>query len=389
MNNSTKPVLGVLNSLAKEQKFATTVGLSHFLNEKVLPELKQRLKESINSELQPWIAGMVEELSLAYQSLLDSEALDQNVPTQATLVLPKFKSLINQLAASPSVPPRNELRLARDIRATFAGGGEIFPQLLQASRPSLAGSLYGALGNISVTPSVPIKVYAMRVKAPLFANNAPNPFVTEVTGDGAATRVSTERLSLVTAWAGLVHGTDAEAAKKGLTLIGLDALHEQIKSSDSVNPVTGAEASYALIDRPVVAFLRFKERELGVLSGARSATIHKITQISTVAMAAGMSFTGKVTQLGLDTGWLANSSVFAPLLSSELLLRGTQVYAQSELLALADDPIEDDICDHFPEPFSSSAHEIELDGLYDGLKPGRWLIISGQRTDVPGTTATP
>jgi len=29
---------------------------------------------------------------------------------------------------------------------------------------------------------------------------------------------------------------------------------------------------------------------------------------------------------------------------------------------------------------------IELDGLYDGLKSGQWLIVSGERKDVPGTS---
>ena len=29
---------------------------------------------------------------------------------------------------------------------------------------------------------------------------------------------------------------------------------------------------------------------------------------------------------------------------------------------------------------------IELGALYDGLKPGRWLVVGGDRTDIPSTT---
>ena len=306
-----------------------------------------------------------------------------------------FTTLISQLVSPPSLPPRNELRLTRDIRAAFATGSDVFPQLLQASLPGLADSLYGALAHTKATAPVPIKVYALRAKAALFANNAPNPFIKSVPVGGAA-NVSTTPLSLATAWIGLVPPqTDDEAAKKGLTLIGLDAPYEQIKPEGSASLASSVTASYVLIDRPDIKFGDTSGQGEHVvrdefLTGNRLSTIHRITQANTVAMSAGISLTGKVTQLGLDRGWLSKTDTdkIENLLKSTLLLRGTQVYAQSELLVLADDPVEDDICDHF-QGLPSLAREIELDGLYDGLKPGRWLVLTGQRTDVPGTTATP
>jgi predicted phage baseplate assembly protein len=53
------------------------------------------------------------------------------------------------------------------------------------------------------------------------------------------------------------------------------------------------------------------------------------------------------------------------------------VYAQSEALEIADvprDPVAEPVC----------GGEIPLDRLYEGLQPGRWLIVSGERTDVAG-----
>lgn len=77
----------------------------------------------------------------------------------------------------------------------------------------------------------------------------------------------------------------------------------------------------------------------------------------------------KSTRLTLDRAWLN------PAQDGFGVIRGTAVFAQSEPLTLAEaplDPVAEAIC----------GREIELDGLYDGLEAGRWLIISGERTDV-------
>ena len=57
------------------------------------------------------------------------------------------------------------------------------------------------------------------------------------------------------------------------------------------------------------------------------------------------------------------------------LIRRTSIYAQSEELPLAEEPISDDIC-------AKTGTWIELDGLYSDLKSGRWVIVSGERTDI-------
>jgi len=79
--------------------------------------------------------------------------------------------------------------------------------------------------------------------------------------------------------------------------------------------------------------------------------------------------TGQVTELTLDKPWLKESE---RLLAS---VRDTTVFAQSELLTLADEPISEPVC----------GRRIELDRLYADLESGRWLIVAGERTDVPAT----
>jgi predicted phage baseplate assembly protein len=93
-----------------------------------------------------------------------------------------------------------------------------------------------------------------------------------------------------------------------------------------------------------------------------------ITKVETVSHAA-YNITATVTELTLDRDWLTGDDV---LLSA---IRKVSVYAQSERLDLVpeprDDPVKGDV--------------IELDALYGGLPTGRFLIVSGERTDIPAT----
>ncbi|WP_406641323.1 putative baseplate assembly protein [Amycolatopsis sp. WGS_07] len=55
---------------------------------------------------------------------------------------------------------------------------------------------------------------------------------------------------------------------------------------------------------------------------------------------------------------------------------GTVVWARGDALTAIGDPITEDV----------HGDEIELSRVYDGLRPGRWLVVSGERTDVPHTS---
>jgi hypothetical protein len=63
------------------------------------------------------------------------------------------------------------------------------------------------------------------------------------------------------------------------------------------------------------------------------------------------------------------------------LIRGTAIYAQSELLELAEAPIKTPVCDG-----ASEGALLELDGLYQDLEPGRFVIVSGERSDIAETS---
>ncbi|MFD3911589.1 putative baseplate assembly protein [Streptomyces sp. NPDC058603] len=95
------------------------------------------------------------------------------------------------------------------------------------------------------------------------------------------------------------------------------------------------------------------------------------TRVTAVRTAAYTNYgiTGRGTELTLADPWLDEHDV---LLST---IRDTTVHAGGETLRLADEPLGEDV----------HGNELELAELYDGLLPGRYLIVSGERTDIPHT----
>lgn len=95
--------------------------------------------------------------------------------------------------------------------------------------------------------------------------------------------------------------------------------------------------------------------------------ISKVIKTETISPTA-YGITGTATQLTLDQRWLDDNDV------SLSMLRQVTIYAQSAQRDLTDetiDPVVESVC----------GSSIELDGLYAGLQSGRWLIVTGERTD--------
>lgn len=98
----------------------------------------------------------------------------------------------------------------------------------------------------------------------------------------------------------------------------------------------------------------------------------RVVEVQTVSLNR-YGLNGKVTQLVLSGEWLNQDDIY---LSS---IQDVTVYAQSEPLTLAEEVI-----DPVAEPVQGD--EIELGSLYNGLQAGRWLIVTGERTDIPNAT---
>ncbi|MGB7923288.1 MAG: putative baseplate assembly protein [Pyrinomonadaceae bacterium] len=148
---------------------------------------------------------------------------------------------------------------------------------------------------------------------------------------------------------GVVSGEPSEDTQ----IVSLDATFEQI-----------LPGSWAVLERPSP-----------LVAGESTLLIRRITSVSE-GTRADYGVTAKGTQLQLDGEWISPES------DDFNVIRSTTVMAQSEPLALAEEPLHpvlEDMC----------GNRIELANLVSGLEPGRWLIITGERTDiVPQDTET-
>jgi predicted phage baseplate assembly protein len=284
--------------------------------------------------------------------------------------LSQLDEIMAPLAMPPSVQPPNSVSLARTVSSALAPQSDTAPQLLAAFNPAVASTLYQAWGSIA-QPSGPAAVYAARVKAGIFANN----FAGAVSVTQTPSNQSTDSVTTTTTITLPVLGDSVRDLISGDALTGLplDAVYDQI-----------AVGSWVAIDRP---------SPTKADPTARTTTYHQVESVRTVSRetvngsSSPTGFTAKVTQLSLNPQWLRDISqqatnkdlavsAFEEAMRSTPLLRGTVIYAQAEALALADAPIDRDV----------QGSTIELDGIYDGFKSGRWIIVSGARTDIPGTT---
>jgi hypothetical protein len=278
----------------------------------------------------------------------------------ATSPLQSLVAITTRLALAPSRQPPGPLRLAHSVATSFTPQSDIAPRLLAALHPAAAPSLYRAWSAVA-TAAGRVEIYAARVKAGLFAGNWVGPAtVTSVQNHGTDTTTTFADPRIASAWG---HTLDIATA---IPELPLDATYDQIKPGSWVAVVRPDPTGAPQTTFHVVVSLRTANLAAGPAPAAGTTTPH------------GSGFAAKVTVLTLDPQWLSelDRAGHDAAIGSPAVLRQTVVYAQSEPLALAEEPLDTDI----------DGATIDLAEVYDGLEPGRWIIVSGARTDIPNVT---
>lgn len=241
-------------------------------------------------------------------------------------------SLIAPLKLAPRPQFANSQQLPRNIAQTFHGGEDTIPQLLVNFVPELRHTLYQAWAKAEVETGEPElqAVYAMRLTVSLFGYNAPRtPIFDPKTG----------KVTQMQEW--------TPAPDEGPSVLFLD------------NEYTGVVADgYVMVQKPK-----------GQMMARQVIAANSINRSE-------YNLNGKSTFIRLSEPWRLpprgseGSTSFA-------LIRASVAYVQSDQLKLAEEPITDDVC---------KTDSIQMASLIDGLQTGRWLIVSGERTDIPGTS---
>lgn len=276
--------------------------------------------------------------------------------------------VIGALTLPPSFQVANSLKLNRSLETVFQGsavksknaihedlaGGEASHAALKAFSPVLRETLATATENAEVTNKNRIKIYALRLKASLFGHNAPKePQYEPATiggGELPSQNPNAGNLKPQKDWPEWGLADD----EKGDRLF-LDAEYRTIVTS-----------SYIAIQYPEDSDLtQYTVKPYKIARGlTRSRNAYGLSAPTTV-----------VSLPEGQTWWDPHPDEPDDF---TMFIRGTTVYGQSEELELAEELIDDTVC-------GGTDELLELDGLYEGLESGRWVVVSGER-DLPGTS---
>jgi hypothetical protein len=196
-----------------------------YLEEKTLPPLREEhrlAREGNFTKLEPWIGGLVSELtdlsngiaeedaaatsgtsssgtsggvgggggsiqpfmftlhnsssSAGFGATLTTSQASQLTATTANKgAIGRVLPLLGQLTKPPSTPTRSKQQLStgKSIAQAFSPASDNLPRLLAAFTPGASAALYKAWEALPVTQATPATVYALRTRASLFGNSAP------------------------------------------------------------------------------------------------------------------------------------------------------------------------------------------------------------------------
>ncbi len=327
----------------------------------VIPQVQQLHDIAVKrkfTRLEPWTGDLLVTLRTLVDelpSLDDSETpgdggTTPSAPSFATSSLAGIVAIIDTLAKPPSLQPANSVRLARTVTQAFSASSDMAPRLLAAFKPAAASTLYKAWAGMEAPSATQLEIDSLRIKATLFASSFTGP-PTVPSPPGTVT--FSNQPNIGESWGDLT-STDPDQSPSA---VPLDAVYDKIKPG-----------TWIAMDRPFIdSNGNFKGRKV---------TFHQVQNVQTRNMDTTTGFAAKVTVLTLNPNWLSDSANLHDDLFNTEVLRSTIVYAQAEALDLAEEPLDRDV----------EGDAIELDGLYDGLESGHWIIVSGERTDISNTT---
>lgn len=252
--------------------------------------------------------------------------------------------LIKELSRPPSISPPHSLRLKRTLSEQFKVRSETGYAATARFSPMLRETLPLAAANAKVTTESELKVYALRVEASLFGHNAPRePRYEPATHipPGSEFPVSNPNAGNLQPQPWPEWRPNGESS---------DVLHLN-RRYDQILP-----GSYVVVHKLDDDATDVFESE-SVQDISRSA----------------YGFSGETTKITLSADWWELDPE-----GNISEIRTTKVYAQPEELELAEEPIEEIVCGGMDDL-------LELDGFYEGLESGRWVIVSGER-DILGTS---
>ncbi len=292
-------------------------------------------------------------------TILEAEAAPADSVQPTTLG--NLVSILSQTPSESTLPPASAQSLKRNLKISYGPASDLQIAAITNLLPhSLSKKdIYQALETAKVTADSTIKLYVLRTEATPFGHNAqlrPTAF-----SDGIYTYDEWE--------------IDNPYNNGGSTTTPPPA----------PGPMAAAPADTVRHHEPQTLYLdaEYKMDNGGwAIIDVPTQPEPIVTNLSSSDVAnnslAAYGLSGKTTALTLN----AESEWFEDAADEPFsTVRNTRIFLESEELALAQAPVD------APVPESNEMkNQIIVNGLYDSLESGRWMILSGERNDVEGVT---
>jgi hypothetical protein len=299
-----------------------------------------------------------------------------------------FSARLDGLIRAPSKPLSNALQLPRSLQSSFKPTSDAGFKALGLASPDLRANLGAMVANYAgASPQPSIEVYALRLKAGVFGRNAPKHQKTVRNGenDNEFTTVPIGEWPIVSV--NPLGAAPSVVKTESPGVLYLDGNYDGVlPNSWLVLDYTGVPV-YEDYPPP-------DNNPLPLVEPAAVPDKYLVVHVRTASKVARAEYgiSGDSTRVELSQDWIrfnaSSPEEFEKKADGQTridrdfqVIRGTAVYAQSEYLPLAEAPIETDVCGG-----DSRDSPLELDGLYQDLDPGRFIIVSGERSDIADTT---
>lgn len=280
---------------------------------------------------------ILEPIPLAKQKKKKGSKEPEPAPTEAfTTPLPPEQiegtaDIMDVLGFPSAIAPIGSYAMTRSLDDTLSSSSDAGALLASAFRPELRTVLYDAIRNIRYDTARHVEsVYVFRRRSNLFGYNAGPNVTTDQEG-----RITTPEWQL--------------AADEHTNRFWTDSASEKTVRGSYAAVIAGPHATQRI----------FVDKVAAVETRGRSA----------------YNVNGRSTLVQLEHDWWGHNT--APF--SFANVRTSVAYTESEPLTLALQPITEDFgATRNPQ----EPARLELDTMLEGFKPGRWIIVTGERADV-------
>lgn len=287
-------------------------------------EWRQRIEQAADVSLPPGVEAILDAFESSVHDILKS-------PPPGGVTVTDPSKFVNNLLKEPVPQAASSANLTRDLGQAFQPGADAQAQLLVNFAPRLKDTYYTAWRSAQVNATLPALdgIFALRLTIPLFGSTVPKlpKFVNNVL----------QPPNLWDDWPSLSNDESTDS-------LFLDQARE------TVIPESHVVIQKQTFDGPI----RLVRQVIAAQTTPRTA----------------YGISGTSTQLTFAEDWWFGGQ------DSMATLRSTLVFAESERLTIVEEPITPPV----------NGQEIELAELYDQLRSGRWVIVSGERADIPGVS---